>query len=76
MANSYMFPQNLVLIRLMVSEKTRFTDGRTTDKWTDVHCTALALVTQSSIANKMKPYMYSVACGVILQHVHAYVYTT
>ena len=41
------FPQNLALIHLMVSEKTRFTgDGRTTDDG----ATASALLTQSSRA--------------------------
>ncbi len=42
------FPQNLALIRLTVSEKTRFTDGRTMD----ARATALALLSQSSRAKK------------------------
>ena len=42
------FPQNLPLICVTVSEKTRFMDGWTTD----AHATALALLTESSRANK------------------------
>ncbi len=41
------FPQDLTLIPLTVSEKTRTTDGRPT---TDVRATAIALLTQSSRA--------------------------
>ena len=41
------FPQDLALIKLMVSEKTSFTDGRT-----DARATAMALLTQSSRAKK------------------------
>ncbi len=39
------FPQNLALIRLMVSEKMRFTDD---GRMTDARAMALALLTQSS----------------------------
>ena len=42
------FPQKLALIRLLIFEKTRFTDGRTTTM--DARALALALLTQSSRA--------------------------
>ncbi len=46
------FPQNLALICVTVSEKTRFTDGRTTD----ARATALALLTQSTRAKNVRRY--------------------
>ena len=44
------FSQDLALIRLTVSEKTRFTDGRRTP---DSRATALALLTQPSRAKNV-----------------------
>ncbi len=59
------FPQNLALICSTVSEKTRFTDGRTTD----ARATALALLTRSSRAKNdhTKTIFY-----LDLKHVHKY----
>ncbi len=52
MVDSY-FSTNLALIYFIVSEKTRFTDGRRINRrlTTDVCDTSLALLTQSSRAN-------------------------
>ena len=48
---THMLPQNLILLWLTVSEKTRFTDRRMTDgRTTDARATALALLKQSSRA--------------------------
>ena len=44
------FPQDMVLIPLMVSEKTCFTDDGRTDGRKDARSTAIALLTQSSRA--------------------------